>query len=56
MKLKITEKQIEKQILQYLNMLSGCMAWKVESIGTPIQGRFRLQKNRLLGQADVIVL
>lgn len=55
--MKLTEKQIQNQILDYLAYLPGCKAWPNQSMGVydPVRKTFRRQgghHNR--GVADII--
>lgn len=55
---KTTEKEIETEILIYLNSLRNCFAWKNNSTGIydPVKKIFRKSKNRFAinGVADII--
>jgi len=53
----LTEKQIENAILQALNMLPTCKAWKNQSVGIydPIKKTFRSRsKYQIKGVSDIL--
>ena len=60
MDIKIKEKDIERNILIYLNSLPCTFAWKNHSVGVfdPIKKTFRKPKSKFLinGVADIICL
>ena len=55
---KPTEKEIEKSILQYLEFLPNCYAWKNNSVGVfdPTKKVFRKSKNKFAinGVSDIL--
>jgi hypothetical protein len=55
---KKSEKQVEKEILFYLNTLPGCFAWKNHSVGIydPVKKVYRKSKNRhaINGVSDIV--
>ena len=54
----ILEKDIEKSILQYLNLLPGCLAWKNTTAGIYDTRKkvFRTNKKTLKGVSDIICI
>ncbi len=55
---RISEKEIEKSILAYLEHLPGCFAWKNQSVGIfdPVQKKFRksMSKYSINGVSDIL--
>lgn len=58
MKANELEKDIEKSILQYLEFVPGCFAWKSNTVGIfdPVRKVYRKQKNKyaINGVADIL--
>ena len=54
----MTEKQIENTILEYLNFLPECIAWKNQSIGIwdPVRKAYRKPHNKwhINGSSDIL--
>jgi len=53
-----SEKEIENKILDFMNRIDGCFAWKVNSVGVydPVKKVYRLPKSKhiLSGVSDII--
>lgn len=56
--LKLTEKQIEKAILDFLSTIKGCKAWKNQTTGVfdPSKKTFRTLKGRYSGKGSADIL
>jgi penicillin-binding protein-related factor A (putative recombinase) len=54
----MTEKEIENEILMFLNLLPGCKAWKNQSVGIfdPVKGIYRKNRSRWTakGTSDIL--
>lgn len=57
MKSELSEKDIERQILEFLETLPDCFAWKQNTVGAPSgSGGYRLAKSRFIfrGVSDIL--